>query len=152
MSRRSARKQAFLALYQGDINDKPIDAVLQRWRSHRGDFEKYALELVRGVERERERLDDILGGVAEGWPVHRMSAVDRTILRIALYEMVYVASVPSEVAVSEATELAVGFSGEESPAFVKGVLHGARELIGEGDPPVGQVARNGSLGGEDEVG
>lgn len=147
MSRRRARKQAFLALYQGDITGKPMQAVLERWRTHRGDFEDYALDLVRGVEREREYLDGVLGGVAEGWPVHRMSAVDRTILRIGLYEMAHVDDVPPEVAVNEASELATGFSGEEAPAFVSGVLRGARErVLGGGSPVAPAVKRHGGEG------
>lgn len=152
MSRRRARKQAFLALYQGDVTGKPMEAVLERWRSHRGDFEAYALDLVRGVEGNKEQLDDVLEGVAEGWPVHRMSAVDRTILRIGLYEMAHVDDVPPEVAVNEASELATGFSGEESPAFVTGVLRGARERVVDGASPVGRVSENGRSGGEAQGG
>lgn len=129
MSRRKARKQAFLTLYQSDVNVSPIEDVFGRWRSYRGDLDDYAAEVGRGVEREREDLDARLSEVSEGWPVHRMSAVDRTILRLALYEMLYVEDVPVEVAVSEAMELAKGFSGEESPAFVGGVLRGAAERV-----------------------
>jgi N utilization substance protein B len=84
------------------------------------------------VERERESLDGRLGEVAVGWPVYRMSAVDRTILRLALYEMLHVEDVPAEVAVGEAMELAKGFSGDEAPQFVGGVLRGAKEAwLGE---------------------
>jgi N utilization substance protein B len=69
--------------------------------------------------------------VAEGWKVNRMNAVDRTIMRLALYEMLNTEDVPAEVAVNEAVELAKGFSSEEAPGFVGGVLRGAgRELIG----------------------
>ncbi len=125
MSRRKARKQAFLALFQSDVNECPVAPVVERWRSYRGDFDGYALRLVRGVEAEKDDLDVRLGNVSVGWPVHRMSAVDRTILRLALYEMLYVDDVPPEVAVNEAAELARGFSGEESPVFVSGVLRGA---------------------------
>ena len=127
MSRRTARKNAFLALYQSDVNEQPIAPILDRWRSYRGELERYAEELARGVEEEREALDARLNEVAVGWPVHRMSAVDRTILRLALYEMLYVEDVPAEVAVKEAIELAKGFSGDEAPQFVGGVLRGARE-------------------------
>ena len=85
-----------------------------------------------GVEREREALDGRLGEVAVGWPVHRMSAVDRTILRLALYEMLHIEDVPAEVAVGEAMELAKGFSSDEAPQFVGGVLRGAKEAwLGE---------------------
>jgi N utilization substance protein B len=81
--------------------------------------------LARGVEREREDLDALLSEVSVGWPVYRMSAVDRTILRLSLYEMLFVEDVPAEVAINEAMELAKGFSGKEAPAFVGGVLRGA---------------------------
>ena len=128
MSRRSARKQAFLALYQSDLNRRPVDDVIGLWRTYRGTLDEYALLVMRGVENDREALDKILEEVSVGWPVHRMSAVDRTILRIALYEMLNVDDVPPEVAMSEAVELATGFSSEESPAFVGGVLRGAAEL------------------------
>ncbi|HEX7170162.1 MAG TPA: transcription antitermination factor NusB [Rubrobacter sp.] len=125
MSRRTARKQAFLNLYQSDVNENSLGATIERWREYRGDLEDYALRLARGVEEEQGQLDAVLTEVSVGWPVHRMSAVDRTILRLALYEMLYVDDVPPDVAVNEAVELARGFSSEEAPAFVGGVLRGA---------------------------
>ena len=131
-SRRTARKNAFLTLYQRDVIGRAMDDILERWRSYRGELDEYALVLVHGVEREREALDERLGEVAVGWPVHRMSAVDRTILRLALYEMLHVEDVPAEVAVGEAMELAKGFSSDEAPQFVGGVLRGAKEAwLGE---------------------
>ena len=134
MSRRRARKQAFLVLYQSDVNATPVEAAFERWRSYRGDLEDYAVRLARGVEREMEELDALLSEVSVGWPVHRMSAVDRTVLRLALYEMLCVEDVPPDVAINEAVELAKGFSGEEAPAFVSGVLRGAeaRARVGHG--------------------
>ncbi|CAN5831765.1 transcription antitermination factor NusB [soil metagenome] len=125
MSRRTARKQAFLNLYQSDVNESPLGSTFARWREYRGGLQEYAIRLARGVEEEQEQLDAVLSEVSVGWPVHRMSAVDRTILRLALYEMLYVDDVPSDVAVNEAIELARGYSGEEAPAFVGGVLRGA---------------------------
>jgi transcription antitermination protein NusB len=129
LSRRSARKQAFLVLYQSDVNGSSVEAAVQRWRTYRGDLEDYAVRLARGVAREVEELDALLSEVSVGWPVHRMSAVDRTVLRLALYEMLFVEDVPPDVAVNEAVELARGFSGEEAPAFVGGVLRGAEGRI-----------------------
>ena len=125
MSRRTARKQAFLNLYQSDVNDSPLGPTMKRWREYRGELEAYAVRLARGVEEEQEHLDAVLSEVSVGWPVHRMSTVDRSILRLALYEMLYVDDVPPDVAVNEAIELAKGFSGDEAPAFVGGVLRGA---------------------------
>ncbi len=127
MSRRTARKHAFLSLYQSDVTGQPIGPTLERWRKHRGELEEYAERLSRGVEQEKETLDALLGEVAVGWPVHRMSAVDRTVLRLALYEMLHIKDVPAEVAIGEAIELAKGFSSDEAPQFVGGVLRGARE-------------------------
>jgi N utilization substance protein B len=132
LSRRRARKQAFLILYQSDVNESPVGATFERWRFYKGDLEEYAVRLARGVEREKEDLDVLLSEVSVGWPVRRMSAVDRTILRLALYEMRFVDDVPPDVAVSEAVELAKGFSGEEAPTFVGGVLRGAVERVGVG--------------------
>lgn len=134
MRRRSARKQAFLMLYQRDVNESSLDPVLERWRSYRGDLGEYALVLVRGVESEINDLDARLEEVSVGWPVHRMSVVDRTILRLALYEILYVEDVPPEVAINEAVELAKGFSGEESPVFVGGVLRGIQGIQGSARP------------------
>jgi transcription antitermination protein NusB len=126
-SRRTARKNAFLALYQSDVTGRPTGEILGRWRSYRGELDPYAERLVRGVESERGALDERLGEASVGWPVHRMSAIDRTILRLALYEMLHIEDVPAEVAVGEAFELARGFSGDEAPQFVGGVLRGAKE-------------------------
>jgi len=131
LSRRTARKQAFLNLYQSDVNECPLGLTMERWREYRGHLQEYAISLARGVEEEQEQLDALLSEVSVGWPVHRMSAVDRSILRLALYEMLFVDDVSPEVAVNEAVELARGFSGDEAPSFVGGVLRGA-ELRAQG--------------------
>jgi N utilization substance protein B len=129
LSRRTARKQAFLTLYQSDVTGKPLGETVARWREYRGDLDAYAVRLVRGVDVEKEALDALLAEVSEGWPVHRMSAVDRSILRLGLFEMIHSDDVPPEVAVGEAVELAKGFSGDEAPAFVGGVLRGAESRV-----------------------
>ncbi len=114
-----------MALYQADVTEQPVAEILTRWRSYRGDLDEHAASLVAGVERELEELDALLSEVSEGWPVHRMSVVDRAIMRLALYEILHVEDVPAEVAINEGMEIAKGFSSEESPAFVGGVLRGA---------------------------
>lgn len=129
MSRRRARKQAFLNLYQSDVNGSPVAETLERWRAYRGEIEEYAVRLALGVEEEREELDELLSEVSLGWPLHRMNAVDRSVLRLALYEMLHVEDVPPDVAVNEAVELVRGFSGDEAPAFVGGVLRGAEGRV-----------------------
>ena len=132
-SRRTARKNAFITLYQSDVTGRPVEDVLNRWRSYRGEVDGYMARLVRGVEGRREDLDARIGEAAVGWTVGRMNAIDRNILRLALYEMLEVEDVPPEVAINEGMELAKGFSSEEAPQFVGGVLRGARPPEPEGD-------------------
>ena len=142
-SRRTARKNAFFVLYQSDVTGRPVEDMLSRWRSYRGEVDVYMARLVRGVEGHKEELDERIGKAAVGWTVGRMSAIDRTIMRLALYEMLYVDDVPPEVAVSEGMELAKGFSSEEAPQFVGGVLRGAR-------PPEPEDATTASAGGDED--
>ena len=125
--RRTGRESGGGAVCQSDGTGRRAGVILGRWRSYRGERDPYAERLVRGVESERSALDERLGEASVGWPVHRMSAIDRTILRLALYEMLHIEDVPAEVAVGEAFELARGFSGDEAPQFVGGVLRGAKE-------------------------
>lgn len=133
MSRRRARKEAFLILYQSDVTGNPVQGVVQNWREYRGDPDEHALQLVQGVDRVRGQLDRMLEEVAVGWSVYRMSAIDRTVLRLALYEMLYIEDVPVDVAIGEALELVKGFSSDESPAFVSGVLRGiASRMVAHG--------------------
>lgn len=125
MSRRRSRKQAFLVLYQSAVTTAPVETLMGKWLHYRGDLDEYARTVIKGVAAELEELDRRLSEVSVGWPVSRMNAVDRTVLRLGLYEILYVEDVPPDVAVNEAVELAKGFSGEDSPSFVSGVLRGA---------------------------
>ena len=83
---------------------------------------EYAETLVRGVAEHGRRIDDLLSEHAEGWTLARMPAVDRAILRIAVYELIWSPDVPPAVAVDEAVELAKSLSTDNSPRFVNGVL------------------------------
>lgn len=137
-SRRTARKNAFIALYQGDVTERPVEDMLSRWRTYRGEVDPYMARLVRGVAGHEEELDARIGDAAVGWTVERMSAIDRNIMRLALFEMLHVEDVPPEVAVKEGMELAKGFSSEEAPQFVGGVLRGARpDVPGDAAPEDG---------------
>ena len=89
---------------------------------------EYAAELVRGVEAHRDRIDELLATYAEGWTLDRMQAVDRNILRIGAYELLWADDVPDGVAISEAVELAKDLSTDASPAFVNGLLAKLLEL------------------------
>ena len=83
---------------------------------------EYALTLVEGVVEHRDRIDEIISTYAEGWTLDRMPVVDRAILRIAMYELLWCTDIPDAVAIDEAVELAKLLSTDESPRFINGVL------------------------------
>jgi len=113
-------------LFQRDFNQEDLDDALARfWRGQRPPPENeraFVENLVRGVEERRAELDAQLGRYAENWDVRRMGAVDRNVMRVALYEMLYRPDVPPVVSINEAVELAKAFGGVESGKFVNGIL------------------------------
>lgn len=123
-----ARRQAVQVLYSAEINDITPDEAADNlaWVLEDGDeglLLDYALELVQGVESNQDEIDSYLKDTSENWSLMRMPIVDRSILRVALYEMLHEPKVPVSVTINEAVELAKGFGGEdESPRFVNGVL------------------------------
>ncbi len=133
--RREARRQALDVLYQADITDAvPVD-VLSSWEGAGRTISPFARELVEGVERFQPEVDLLLEEHAEGWTVARMAAVDRTILRLAVFELLHSPDVPASVAISEAVEAAADLSADESKRFVNGVLGKiAREVPGAQRP------------------
>ena len=128
MSARSkARKRALDVLFEADAKDVPAASVLAetvRRRAADGDPElnPYAVELVEGVVANRGALDAALTDALEDWTLERLPAVDREVLRLGAYELLYRDDIPDAVAISEAVELARSLSTDESPAFVNGVL------------------------------
>ena len=84
--------------------------------------DEYALELLRGVEANCDDLDRLLSEYSEHWAVERMPAVDRAVLRLGVYELLWAADVDDAVAINEAVELAKQLSTDDSPRFVNGVL------------------------------
>jgi len=86
------------------------------------DDKKFIEHLVAGVNAHQRQIDDIIRPIAPEWPIEQIARIDRVILRIAVYELMYATSVPPKVAINEAVELAKGFGGENSSKFVNGVL------------------------------
>jgi N utilization substance protein B len=97
------------------------------------DARAFAEQLVHGVSSHRRGLDRILAGTSEHWRVERMAVVDRNVLRMAVYELVFEADTPPAVVIDEAIEVAKRFGGEESGAFVNGVLDAVRKALGRGE-------------------
>ncbi|MGM1060007.1 transcription antitermination factor NusB [Saccharothrix sp. Mg75] len=123
-ARSKARKRAVDVLFEADL--RGIDAVtLVSERVGSTDVppvNDYTVSLVEGVTAHRARIDDLISEHAEGWTLQRMPAVDRAVLRLGLYELLWAADVPDAVAIDEAVELAKGLSTDDSPRFVNGVL------------------------------
>jgi transcription antitermination protein NusB len=124
LERTRARRQALQILYQRDITGESVSRILglKTYSIEDGEPDEYSRELVTGVEKYLTSLDETIGEVSENWAVSRMPLVDRNILRIATYEILYDADVPPSVAINEAVELAKVYGGEDSSKFVNGVL------------------------------
>lgn len=127
-SRTKARKRALDALFAADLTKESAIATLKRTESESRERESqvaifdYAETLVNGYLSNQDRIDSRLQGLAEGWTLERMPNVDRAILRIAAWELLYNEEIPSEVAIAEAVALASELSTEESPKFINGIL------------------------------
>ncbi|MCP2248468.1 transcription antitermination factor NusB [Lentzea rhizosphaerae] len=123
-ARSKARKRAVDFLYEADLlGTDPVTLLAERVGSPDvPPVNDYTVSLVEGVHANRARIDDLISEHAEGWTLQRMPAVDRAVLRIGLYELLWAADVPDAVAIDEAVELAKGLSTDDSPRFVNGVL------------------------------
>lgn len=122
-ARSKARKRALDVLYASEMRgESPIDALERAVAEGERPTNDYTAVLVRGVEEHRARIDEVLTSYSEGWTLQRMPAVDRNVLRLGVWELLYAADVPGPVAVAEATALVQELSTDESPHFVNGVL------------------------------
>ena len=121
-ARRKARKRALDLLFEADmrgvvavdlLNDRAVDDLSQ------GD---YVRTLIQGVAEHRSKIDELIHTYAEGWDMDRMPTIDRNLLRIALFEILWSQSVDDKVAVSEAVEIAHELSTKESAGYINGIL------------------------------
>ncbi|MDP9418265.1 MAG: transcription antitermination factor NusB [Actinomycetota bacterium] len=122
-ARGKARKRALDLLFEAE--QRGVDAVAllgERIARAEPTVNEYTATLVEGVAAHRERIDSLLSTYSQGWTLDRMPAVDRTILRLGAYELLWRDDVPDAVAISEAVGLARELSTDESPGFVNGLL------------------------------
>lgn len=128
-ARTKSRKRALDILFESEAQNLPPGGTLADRRDS-ADYpvNDYAVSLIEGVVTHRDRLDAIITENAVDWTLDRMPAVDRNLLRIGAYEILYVDDVPDAVAVSEAVGLARELSTDESPTFVNGLLSKIVEL------------------------
>ncbi|HET6729465.1 MAG TPA: transcription antitermination factor NusB [Jiangellaceae bacterium] len=122
-ARTKARKRALDVLYESEMQGLAPGATLaRRTAAASPPLSEYAIALVEGVVAHSERIDELLSTYAVGWTLERMPAIDRNLLRIGTYEILFRDDVPDAVAVSEAVALARELSTDDSPGFVNGLL------------------------------
>jgi transcription antitermination protein NusB len=134
--RRQARIIALQTLYEYDTAHHDVAEVLQRHAADRALSPRvlgYADELVRGVLAHLDRLDETIESAAHEWPLAQMASIDKNVLRVAIYEILYNNAVPAKAAINEAVELAKSFGSDASSRFVNGVL-GTIVLRSQGSP------------------
>ena len=128
MNRRKAREYALQILFQAEFAgtgrevSSPDDFWADKDRKEKDDLREFADDLVRGTIENIQEIDRVIQAAAEHWDVRRMAAVDRNILRSAVYEILYRNDIPSAVTMNEALEIAKKYSSLESVAFINGLL------------------------------
>ena len=122
-ARSKARKRAVDVLYEADLRGQaPLDLLRERIADESPTVPDHAVRLVEGVAEHGARIDELIDRHARGWSLGRLPDVDRAILRMATFELLWVDDVPDAVVIDEAVELAKTLSTDDSPAFVNGVL------------------------------
>jgi transcription antitermination protein NusB len=118
MRRSDQRRAAVFALYQAEVTRRPLAEALD-------DAKPFTRELMEGVEEHRAELDAEIAGLARGWDLARIAALEKSIMRVALYELHHRDDIPTEVAIDEAVGLAKRYCGADAPGFVNGILGAA---------------------------
>ena len=122
-ARSKARKRAVDILFEADQRQvPPLQVLTERTSRASGPTNPFTAELVEGVVASQERIDELISTYAVDWPLDRMPAVDRAVLRLGVFELLYRDDVPDAVVVDEAVELVKELSTDESPGFVNGLL------------------------------
>ena len=121
-ARTKARKRAVDVLYEADLRSRDPLAVLQDRMETPPPVPEHTVRLVEGVAEHAGRIDELIDTHASGWSIDRLPDVDRAILRMAVFELLWAEDVPDAVVIDEAVELAKVLSTDDSPAYVNGVL------------------------------
>ena len=122
-ARTKARKRAVDVLYEADLRARDrLELLRERIADDTPPVPDHTIRLVEGVAEHAERIDELIDTHAAGWSLDRLPDVDRAILRMAVYELLWADDVPGPVVIDEAVELAKALSTDDSPGFVNGVL------------------------------
>ena len=137
MRRRKAREHALQILYQLDIKrEKPSASVLKNfWTEYNPDDEVklFAEEIVKGTFKHLAKINQLIHRCAKNWSLDRMAVVDRNVLRMAVYEILYRLDIPTSVTINEAIEIAKKYGTDESGSFVNGILDSIARMTGKLD-------------------
>lgn len=145
MGRRTARERALGLLYEADTKGVAVSGVISEQPAPPDPF---AVAVANGVAAHRDEIDELIGRFAKGWRIERMPAVDRTLLRMATFELAHRPDVPTGTVISEAVGLAKRFSTEDSGRFVNGLLARlATELRGDASTRLGPSGSEPSASG-----
>ena len=128
MRRSDQRRDAVFATYQHDVTGRPLEELLTGAKP-------FTRELAEGAEEHRTELDAAIARHAKGWELDRIAPLERSIMRVALYEVEHRDDVPAEVALDEAVGLTKKYCGADAPGFVNGVLGAATRATAEGAKP-----------------
>ena len=126
-TRRRARELALQLLYQSELTDaepEEMQAGFEEWRNAAESVREFADKLLRGTLAKRDEIDEELGRQTTHWRLERLAAVDRNILRLAMYELIFETETPHAVVIDEAIEIAKKYGTKDSGRFVNGVLDG----------------------------
>ena len=128
-ARSKARKRALDILFEAELRGLPVlELLAERQSLGEQPVPEYAAVLVRGVAAHQDQIDSLIAANAVDWTLDRMPAVDRNVLRIGVYELLWAEDVPDGVAISEAVLLVQDLSTDASPSFVNGLLARIQEL------------------------
>ncbi len=136
-TRRKSREMALQVLFCMDVLDDDADALIEELCSLLKPSERvqpFGLELVKGVAACRAEIDGRLAAISSNWKLARMDYVDRNIIRIAVYEMLFCDKVPARVAINEAIDIGKKYGTEKSGAFINGILDNIRQQYGSREP------------------
>lgn len=122
MNRYKQREQAFALIFQSLFSDNEPNEIIEACAENEEEIGEYSKQLFLGVCEKRDELDNIISSFSKGWKLSRISKVNISILRLAVYEMDNIEDVPDSVAINEAIELAKKYSSKEDSAFVNGIL------------------------------
>jgi len=121
-ARRKARKRALDFLYESDLRSANLLDLYHSRPSEDLSQEEYVLTLLQGVTEHSAKIDELIHTYAQGWDMDRMPAIDRNLLRLSIYEILWESALDDKIAVNEAVEMAAEISTTESSAYINGVL------------------------------